>query len=203
MSHPKRKQQTRRWTMPLTVAAGLLIGAGSGWWAMAYAGARGYEHNGWVGSTVAGSVDADPWTRAQVAVRGLLALNKSQAIYLTTHVDETGAALREGCRYRVSGGAMPARWWSVTVYAADNYLPLNDDDALSFDATEVRPDPAGNWTATLAGQRPGEGAWASTRNAGKFDITLRLYNPTAAAQADFATIPLPRVTRLDCTGDAA
>ncbi|MEN9718983.1 MAG: hypothetical protein RIQ99_1861, partial [Pseudomonadota bacterium] len=141
MSRSKRKAS--RWPMVLTLTAGLLVGAGSGWWAMAHAGARGYEHNGWVGSTVAGSVDADPWTRAQVAVRGLLALTKSQAIYLTTHVDETGAPLREGCRYRVSGGAMPARWWSVTVYADDNYLPLNADDALSFDATEVRPDAAG------------------------------------------------------------
>mgnify|MGYP000039876630 FL=1 len=193
----------RRWTMPLTLAAGLVLGAASGWWVMAHAGARGVEVKGWTGSSVAGAVDADAWTRAQVAVRGLLALNKSQAIYLTTRRDDQGQPLREGCRYRVSGGAMPARWWSVTVYAADNFLPINDDDALSFDATEVRPDAAGNWTALLASKREGDGAWASTRNAGAFDITLRLYNPAPAVQADLHAIPVPRVTRIDCAGGAA
>ena len=52
--------------------------------------------------------------------------------------------------------------------------------------------------AQLGGPRPAEGAWASTRNAGKFDITLRIYQPAASAQASFASIPMPRVERLSC-----
>jgi hypothetical protein len=191
-----------RWAWPVTLILGLALGVGSAWWAMAKAGARGFENHGWTGSTLAGSTGADPWTRAQTAVRGLLALNKSQAIYLTTHTDSSGAALRADCRYRVTGGQMPGRWWSVTVYAADNYLPLNDDDALSFDATEVRPDAGGQWTALLAPKREGEGAWASTRNAGNYDVTLRVYNPAPEAQADFGRIPVPTITRLDCGGAA-
>jgi hypothetical protein len=189
-----------RWSMGLAIAVGLALGVGSAWWAMAKAGARGFERNGWVGSTDAGSTGADPWTRAQIAVRGILALNKSQAIYLTKRTDDTGAPLSEYCRYRVSGGPIPGRWWSITVYAADNYLPVNDDDALSFDATEVVPDAQSRWTALLASKREGEGAWASSRNAGTFDITLRVYNPTSAAQADFGMIPAPKVTRIDCGG---
>ena len=191
-----------RWAMPLAIVAGLAVGLGSAWWVVTKAGGRGVEVGGWSGSTVTGSADADPWTRAQVAVRGLLALTKDQAIYLTAKSDSSGRRLNEDCRYRVSGGPLPGKWWSVTVYAADNYLPLNDDYALSFDATEVTPDGQGRWTAQLAAAREGEGAWASTRKAGAFDVTLRIYNPTPAAQADFRAIPVPKIERLSCGGKA-
>lgn len=173
--------------------AGLL----SGWWAIS-GGMGGKNYSGWYGSSVTGSADADPWLRARVAVSGLLALNKSQAIYFTRKTDDDGQPLREECSYEVTGEMLPGRWWSVTVYAADNFLPLNDDDALSFDATEVKDDGDGRWSAALSPKRPDVGAWASTRNAGRFDITLRIYQPERRAQADFNTIPMPRVLRMRC-----
>ena len=182
------------------VIAGLIVGAGSGWYTLQHGMVQGETYSGWSGSKVTGSVDADPWTRARVAVSGLLALNKSQAIYFSRNTDDSGARLREDCRYQVSGEALPARWWSITVYAADNYLPLNDDDALSFDQTEAQPDGKAMWTGILAPKRPEGQAWASTRKAGDYDITLRLYQPTAAAQQDYRSIPMPRVTKLDCGG---
>lgn len=198
----------KRWKLALAIAAGLAVGAGSAAWAMKGGldlgglDLGGAGAGGWYGNSVTGSVDADPWTRAQVALTGLLALNKSQAIYFTTNVDAAGAPLREDCRYQVTGGALPARWWSVTVYADDDYLPLNDDDALSFDATEVQLDASGRWSALVTSQRPAEGAWASSRKAGSYSLTLRLYQPSQAAQNNLAAIPMPVVTRLDCGGRA-
>ena len=184
------------------VIAGLLAGAASGWYMIQHGMVQGESYSGWSGSKVTGSVDADPWTRARVAVSGLLALNKSQAIYFTRNTDDQGQRLREDCRYRVSGVALPARWWSVTVYAADNYLPLNDDDALSFDQTEAQPDGKSAWSAILAPVRPEGEAWASTRKAGDYDITLRLYQPAPSAQEDYGSIQMPKVTKLDCGGRA-
>lgn len=192
----------KHWKLALTIVAGLAVGAGSAAWSMKRGGLSGVGAGGWYGNSVTGSVDADPWTRARVALTGLLALNKSQAIYFTTNVDAAGAPLREDCRYRVAGAALPARWWSVTVYADDDYLPLNDDNALSFDATEVKPDATGQWTALVAPQRAGEGAWASSRKAGDYSLTLRLYQPAKSAQDDYASIPMPSVTRIDCGGAA-
>lgn len=189
------------WAIAATIAVGLIVGLLSGWWAIT-GGMGGQNYRGWYGSSVTGSADAGPWLRARVAISGLLALNKSQAIYFTRKTDDAGEPLREECRYRVSGGALPGRWWSVTVYAADNFLPINTDDALSFDATEVQSDTAGQWSALLAPTRPEGSAWASTRKAGAFDITLRIYQPSAQAQADFGAIPLPQVTKLDCGGTA-
>lgn len=196
------QSKTTLWAKAATIALGLMAGLISGWWAIT-GGMGGQNYSGWYGSSVTGSRDADPWLRARVAVSGLLALNKSQAIYFTRKTDDAGERLREECHYRVTGGALPGQWWSVTVYAADNYLPLNDDDALSFDATEVKPDAAGQWSAVLSPVRPAGGeAWASTRKAGEFDITLRIYQPSSQAQGDYRAIPMPRVTKLDCGGKA-
>ena len=188
-----------RLAMASAIALGLIAGLISGWWSIT-GGMGGENYSGWYGSKVTGSADAGPWLRARVAVSGLLALNKSQAIYFTRKSDDAGQPFNQNCRYRVSGGPLPGRWWSVTVYAADNYLPLNDDDALSFDATEVQVDERGQWSAELSPQRPVQGAWASTRNAGTFDITLRIYQPEKRAQDDFATIQMPKVTKIDCGG---
>lgn len=195
-------QPLSRWKLALVLLLGLAIGAGSAVHSMKRGGLRGAGSTGWHGNAVTGSVDADPWTRARVALTGLLALNKSQAIYFTTQTDDSGARLSERCRYRVSGGALPARWWSVTVYADDDYLPQNEDDALSFDATEVKPDARAQWSALVASKPEPGLPWASSNKAGDYTLTLRLYNPTKAAQEDFGTIPLPKVTKLDCGGAA-
>jgi hypothetical protein len=180
----------------LAVALGLVVGAGSAVVFMRQGMAAAGD--GWMGSKVTGSVDADAWARARVALSGLLALNRSQAIYFVRRTDAVGHPLIETCSYRVSGGPLPGRWWSVTAYAPDTYLPQNDDGALSFDATRVHPDAAGHWQAIAASRRPPGAVWLSTRHAGHFDLTLRIYNPTPAAQADFTTIALPKVERIAC-----
>lgn len=188
-----------RLTIASTIALGLIVGLLSGWWSIT-GGMGGENYSGWYGSRVTGSKDAGPWLRARVAVSGLLALNRSQAIYFTRKTDDQGQTFSEQCRYRVTGGPLPGKWWSVTVYAADNYLPLNDDNALSIDATEVKADAQGQWSGVLSPTRPDGEAWASTRKAGNFDITLRIYQPDKRAQDDFASIQMPKVSKLDCGG---
>lgn len=177
---------------------GLVLGAGLAIASLKHGGSGGESHQGWSGSRVTGSADAGPILRARVALTGLLALNRSQAIYFTRNIDDLGEPLREECQYRLSGGPLPGRWWSITAYAADNFLPQNSDEALSVDASEVTLDDRGNWQAE-AGPAPAPGLpWLSTRAAGRFDLTLRIYNPTPRAQDDFSSIQFPRVERVSC-----
>jgi len=84
---------------------------------------EGISISGWNGSLDQGSSDASPYVRARIARHGLLAMAKSEAIYFTRATDDAGSPLRETCRYRLSGGPLPAGWWSVTLYNADNFLP--------------------------------------------------------------------------------
>jgi hypothetical protein len=165
---------------------------------------------GWRSDFAIGSTSADPYTRARVARHGLLALAKSEAVYLTRATDGDGAPLREGCSYSLTVGAVPAGWWSVTLYNAQSMLPANDDGALSINAGQDVVAPMGGEivgngvTATIAPHRPdGGGLWLSSRNAGNFDLTLRLYMPDNALLADPAkALDPPKITRLACNGDS-
>lgn len=162
---------------------------------------------GWRSDFAIGSETANPYIRARVARHGLLALAKSEAVYFTRTTDDDGVPLREGCTYRLSGGQMPAGWWSVTLYDARSMLPANTDNALSIDAERAGQ---GAWAATIAPRRPdliapkqpaGQNVWISSRGAGAFDLTLRLYMPTQALLDDPATaLQPPRIERLSCDG---
>jgi hypothetical protein len=137
---------------------GVLFGAAT---ALAAAGIIGpglrmggeIDAGGWSSDWTIGSKAANPWTRARVARHGLLALTKDEAVYFTRNTDDAGGRLSEACTYKVSGGAMPAQWWSVTLYNAASYLPLNTDNALSFDQTDAASG-AGGWSFTIAPQAP-------------------------------------------------
>lgn len=189
------------------ILAGGAFGIGSalwmaGLWPASRALAFGdVDVGGWRSDFAIGSEAADPYTRARVARHGLLALAQSEAVYFTRTRDDSGAPLREACTYRLSGGTMPAGWWSVTLYDARSMLPANSDDALSIDASRAG---TGRWEAVIAPVRPADAAhWISSRNARTFDLTLRLYMPDPALLADPArTLDPPRIERLGCE-DAA
>lgn len=200
----------------LAVIAGCGIGLGS---ALAMAGLLPGTNTfafgnvavgGWHSDFAIGSTAADPYTRARVARHGLLALAKTEAVYFTRTLDDNGAPLREACTYRLTTGAMPAGWWSITLYNAQSMLPANDDGALSINAGQdivarMGEEIVGEGVAaTIAPRRPDSGGlWISSRNAGRFDLTLRLYMPREDLLADPAgTLDPPKIERLACE-DAA
>lgn len=159
------------------------------------------ETDNWRSDWTIGSASANPWTRARVARHGLLALNKDEAVYFTRAVDEAGDRLVEGCDYRVTGEALPAQWWSITLYNAESYLPDNTDNALSYDLTDAAAagDPA-SWFFDVSTVPSASGSgWVSSRGAGDFDLTLRLYKPDAELIADpERVLRAPFIQKLGC-----
>lgn len=158
----------------------------------------------WYGDFTMGSEDASPYFRARIARHGLLALANSEAIYFTRAVDDAGDPFTDTCRYQISGGPMPARWWSVTLYNAENFLPSNTDSALSFDASRAEmQSPDGGWSAIIAPVKPEAGtSWISSKASGDFDLTFRLYVPAdGVLDRPEEMIEAPSIKRLDCEGD--
>lgn len=157
----------------------------------------------WYGDFTMGSEDASPYFRARIARHGLLALANSEAIYFTRAIDDAGEPFRENCKYQISGGPMPARWWSVTLYNSDNFLPSNTDAALSFDASRAEAQSTdGQWTAIISPVKPEGGTgWISSKAAGNFDLTFRLYVPAdGVLDRPEELINAPAIKRLDCEG---
>jgi len=195
------------------VAAILGIGIG-GYSALAMAGllpdARRtggpIEINNWYGDFAMGSEDASPYFRARIARHGLLALANTEAVYFTRVVDDSGRPFTETCTYRLSGGTMPAHWWSVTLYNFENFLPDNADGAMSYDASRAEAaSDDGTWSAIIAPTKPADDTgWISSKGGGNFDLTFRLYVPEEGVlDRPEELIAAPSVKRLGCVGEAS
>lgn len=166
----------------------------------------GVDINGWQSDWSIGSESANPYVRARVARNGLMALRKEEAVYFIKNQDEAGEALVDTCTYRVSGGSHPARWWSITLYDADNRLPMNEDGKLSYDLTQSQRDfthGSADWSFQVSATAPEavDTPWVSSQAAGTFDLMLRLYQPDAALFEDpAALLTPPRIERVSCDG---
>ncbi|MEM1145969.1 MAG: DUF1214 domain-containing protein [Pseudomonadota bacterium] len=187
------------------VVLGAFVGAASALWSTGIFGGRGIvlsdiDVAGWVSDWSIGSPSSGPYTRARIARHGLLALTKEEAVYFTRSTDDSGEPLSDTCDYLIAGEAQPAEWWSVTLYDAGSRLPMNDDGALSLDATRIGEE--GAWEAVISASKPQDGnLWISSLNAGNFDLTLRLYRPLPALLTDpQASLAVPSIERIDCEG---
>lgn len=151
----------------------------------------------WESDWAIGTQATTSYMRAYIARRGLLALPKSEAVYFIRKVDDAGDALTEKCTYIVSGGAQMAKWWSMTLYDHADRLPLNEDGAYSVDQTGIGGDA---WSVKVQ-SRSAENKthWLSSKNAGTFDLMLRLYKPnTALLNSPNSTFNPPSIQRVNC-----
>lgn len=153
----------------------------------------------WQTSLVTGGADADMYTRAQVALTGLLALNRSETTYFVATRDDAGRPLQARCDYDVIGASIDARWWSITAYADDNFLIPNPADTFSFNNNSARPGSDGRFSLAL-GPRQRAGNWLPTGETGGFNLLIRLYNPSPEIARDPKNAKLPQIKRVgECT----
>ncbi len=185
------------------VLLGALIGALVTMWSLPALASLGQVQIGaWRHNPAAGAAAADPYTRALVARSGLLALNSHETIYFSIAEDDRGEPLEEACVYELTGGDLPARWWSVTIYAPDDYLPRNDDHAFSMDATRISAAAGAAWTTRISQVKGDAVNWISSHGARNgYILTLRLYQPQQEAREHPASIALPHLARISCPGD--
>ncbi|WP_425228096.1 DUF1214 domain-containing protein [Sphingomonas sp.] len=183
------------WRYLLAVALGVLLGVG-----LAVHSVRA----GAFGSNVAigpwrtgldfGTADASARTRAVVALRGLLALPAREARYYTAATDDAGQLLDGRCRYRIAGGALPGKWWSLTVYDADGYLVANPANIFSVESAAVAEP---RWQIVLAPARQ-PGHWLPTGGREHVELTLRTYLPPDAGRTNPPQAGLPSIVREGC-----
>lgn len=160
----------------------------------------------WVTDPDIGAPSASPALRARVALNGLLAMSRQEAIYYNAETDSDGAPLRGDCRYLVQGSDPPARWWSITLYGQDGYLLRNGQGRHSLSADTVsrpyvRDDGKGPWDIYIGPDGPPDDKawdWVSSRGAEAFALTLRLYGPEPSVMNDVGSPVLPTIRVLGC-----
>lgn len=198
---------TDRWRGLLAVtglyALAVALGLGSAWLALRGGAGLGESVGPWQVNTLTGSTQADLYTRARVAVGGLLALSRSETMYYVARTDSSGQPLRSRCRYRIQGMPPPARWWSVTAYAEDFFLFPARQARYSLNAHAAVPDAQGRFTLLSTPEEPAPGehphAWLHTPGDRGLMFTLRLYHPHDEVSRAPARLEAPVITRLgDC-----
>lgn len=176
-----------------------IIGGGSALAVVKYRVIQMGSANGpWQYNVLTGSNDADIYTRAAIARVGLLALEKSESIYFLAFRDNNGERLLDTCAYRLSGNLFASRWWSITLYAEDNFLLPNETNIHSVASASLKLDMGTQFTLDI-GPQPTDGNWLPNANAGKFNLMLRLYDPDASIYNAMNTATLPVIKKMDCT----
>lgn len=144
------------------------------------------------------TADQSARTRAVVAARGLLALPAAEARYYTARVDDAGQALAANCTYRLTGGAIPAQFWSVTLYDADGYLIANDQQRYSVGSAAMAPVEQQRWTIIVS-PTPQPGRWLPSGTGNDpVSLTLRAYLPADGGQGNLTAAQLPTLRRERC-----
>jgi hypothetical protein len=178
--------------------AGLAVGAGGAAWKVR-AGAWGssVRIGSWTTGTDYGTTRASAYTRAVVALRGLLALPAREARYYNAGVDDDGRPLDGRCRYRVTGGEAGGAWWSLTLYDKDGYLVANPPGIYSVGSAAIPAAERDAWTIAIApGPQPGR--WLPTGGIERFELTLRVYLQADGGRGNLPRERLPRIARIGC-----
>ncbi|HEX4693002.1 DUF1214 domain-containing protein [Sphingomonas sp.] len=176
--------------------AGLALGAG-GAYRRIHTGALGANSaiGPWTTGKDFGTAGASAYTRAVIALRGILALPAHEARYYNAAVDSAGDPLDGKCRYRVSGRTIPSKWWSVTLYDHQGYLVPNQANIFSVESSHV-PSMAG-WTIEVAPAQQA-GLWLPTGRIDRFELTLRTYLPDDGGIGNLTRDQLPSIVKEGC-----
>ncbi|GGB61572.1 DUF1214 domain-containing protein [Blastomonas aquatica] len=159
--------------------------------------ADGIANGPWRTAHKVGTADASVATRASIALRGLLALPEREAIYFNAASDSEGRALTGACRYRVTGGAIDARWWSLTLYDAKGYLIPNVAGAHSLGSAALSPAETSRWQVNIGPART-SAHWIAVPDDQPFELTLRAYHPSQRLLRERGTVDLPQIERAEC-----
>ena len=183
----------------LTVLLALVVGVGSTVWILKrHAEANWLANGNWVVNTNAGSEADGLYSKAVIAMGGLLALNPSETLYFVTSYDDQGRKLNAKCTYRVDGVDPDTRWWSMTVYGGDFMLIDNPEGVYSADHNSVQRAADGSWSVTLAPEKT-QGDWVPTGTADQqLYLLMRMYHPGKSVYDDPSKARLPRVVRMSC-----
>lgn len=151
----------------------------------------------WKTNLAAGDPQSGPYTRAAIALHGLFALNRKEALYYNAARDSDGNRLDSACIYRIAGHDPDARWWSITAYGADDFLISNPAGLYSVSETTVVRDPNGSFVIEVGGSSKAKN-WIPS-GTGRFSLTLRLYNPGPDIALDPARATLPVLKKVSCS----
>lgn len=179
----------------LTLVIAIGGGGGSVWWMMEEVQDFGaMTVDGWIVNPTEGTPAADPYAKARFAREGKLALGLSEGAQLVATRDSTGAVLRGGCDYVITGGVPMSRFWTLHAVASDRQA-----QPYAIHSQALLRDADGAFAITVS-QHPSPGNWLRVETSSTYRLVLAVYDTATIGTADFDDVPLPRIVRERCNG---
>ena len=141
-----------------------------------------------------GSREALAIHRARIARDTGFGMNRTEAIYWGTGVDSSSEPLDCGNSYRVDGVDPDTRWWCLTVYQEQFFIP-NRLDRYSYSKNDVTRNSDGSWTLKISAREQVDSWIPLGKATGPFHLTFRCYNPGDSMIEQSESARLPVVTR--------
>ncbi len=176
------------------------VGLGATWLTLTHGVAFGALNIGaWTAWPKSGSVDIDPYARANIARTGELPTGMGDGVAFYAKSDDGKNSFDGRCTFTISGMTPAARYWTITLYDPDGKLVANTIDRHSFTSDEIVRGGDGSFAITVAPlARPGN--WLPTGGVDKFVLVLRLYDtPIGVSTGTTKEGPMPAVVRKSCT----
>jgi hypothetical protein len=184
----------------ITFLIAAAVGLGATWLAMTHGVAFGSLTIGaWTAWPKSGSVDIDPYARANIARTGELPTGMGDGVAFYARGDDGKNSFDGRCTFTISGMTPAARYWTITLYDPEGKLVANSIDRHSFTSDEIVRGGDGSFAVTVAPlARPGN--WLPTGGVNKFVLVLRLYDtPIGVSTGTTKEGPMPAVLRKGCT----
>lgn len=159
---------------------------------------RSVKAGPWLGAGREGAGEADPYTLAAAARRGLLPLGAAEGLSFIAETDNKGGGLNGRCEYAVTGPIPAARFWSISVLRPGGFPVANPAERYGFTSADILRMDGEPVTITVAPDAR-SGNWLPSGRGDHFLLLLRLYDTglsTVGAKLDAAT--MPKITRVSC-----
>jgi len=180
----------------------LVLGLGSAHYMIDDGFALVVSKNGpWKSWINAGSLSADPYTRAHIARSGVLPITSASGLTYYATSDSEGRDLHSDCDYEIVARPLSAVWWTIAVFDADGELISNKAARHAFSSQSLTILPDGTQRVILAPEaRPGH--WLPAGDAGDLTLVLRIIRPLRVEGGEVTsrvdTDNLPSIRRLRC-----
>lgn len=152
----------------------------------------------WTAWPMAGSRDADPYTRAKVAADGEVPLGAAEGLAFHAISDEKGQPLRRQCQYRLSGQTPPARYWTLAAHTMTGLVlasgSANESHLISH---KMLRSTDGRFSLTVGPSLAG-GNWLAVAGSGPYQLILRLYDSPITSTRGIVDPEMPSIELLGC-----
>ena len=181
------------------VVGGLGIGGALAWYSIQENIGFGAMNVGvWTAWPLAGSVDADPYTKAKVAADGQVPLGAAEGLALFARTDDAGRPLRANCRYRLRGETPAARYWTLTAQKIDEQQKRGIAESERQLTSDIMVRETGGDLVVEVSPELAGGNWLKTSGDGRFLLTMRLYDTPVTGTRGIVDPLMPKIALLGC-----